>query len=320
MNTQRMLLVRKLLGLALFVVCLGYFISFFLANLSGLQDLSLVSDHLLPLLLATIAIIICNTILPAYSWWLLINPVQPILRRTHSIWIYAYTQIGKYLPGNIGHHVGRIFVSSQFGIDRKVATWSVVSEAVLMLIFAMLQIMLISIFFQPSLELPVGDWLLSKRLWLSLLLVSLLIFGVYFIVNRLRWYPIRNLIGEWTIPLPTLKTVLTCCVISMASALLMGCALAYIGYELFSISFSNYWTILFAWIFAWTIGFLFPGAPAGLGVREGIIAALLEASLGGAATLGLIVVHRLVTSLVDILVFAVAFQQRRRFLPQHSTV
>jgi hypothetical protein len=295
-----------------------YFGSFFRTNLSGLQDSSIVFDHLAVLALATIVIALSNTFLPAYSWWLLVHPVQDTLRLSQSIWVYAYTQIGKYLPGNVGHHVGRVFVASQLGMDRKVATWSVVTEALLLLVFATIQAVLILLLFSPAMDFPFGRWLSPTRLIAVLSLMTVSIFGAYFVVNRMNWRPVRQLIGEWRIPLPSFKTLGGYFLVNCVNALIMGCVLAYIGLELFSISLSHYWLMLCAWLFAWVIGFTFPGAPAGLGVREGIIAALLETSLGGTATLGLIVVHRLVTSLVDVLVFAIAFQQRHRFLPSTS--
>lgn len=318
MNTHHLMIVRKLLGYLLLAVCLAYFGSFFLANLSGLQDISIVSDHIFALAVATAIIAVSNTILPAYSWWLLVHPVQGTLGLLQSIWIYAYTQIGKYLPGNVGHHIGRVFVASQLGIDRKVATWSVVAEALLLLIFATMQAALILLLLSPALDLPIGPWLSPTHLLVLLSLLTVAILGAYFVVNRLNWRPVRELIGEWRIPLPSFKTLVGYFLVNCVNALIMGCVLAYIGYQLFSINISQYWLMLSAWLFAWVIGFVFPGAPAGLGVREGIIAALLETSLGGTATLGLIVVHRLVTSLVDVIVFAIAFQQRRRFLPCSS--
>lgn len=319
MNAPHLLVIRKVLGLLLLGICLAYFTSFFLANLSSLRDVSAITDHVGALVLSTLVIAFSNTMLPAYSWWLLVHPVQQALRLSQAIWIYAYTQIGKYLPGNVGHHVGRVFVAAQLGLDRKVAAWSVVAEALLLLVFAALQAALIVLLFAPELDLPIGRWLSPSRVLILLGLAATLILGAYFVVNRLQWRPVRQLIGEWRIPLPTPKVLVGYFLVNCVNALVMGCVLAYIGFELFSISYSHYWLLLCAWLFAWVVGFVFPGAPAGLGVREGIIAALLEAPLGGAATLGLIVVHRLVTSLVDVLVFVAAFQQRRRFLPPRST-
>lgn len=314
MNTHHITIIRKVFGFLLLATCLTYFGSFFLDNISSLQDISIVTDHVFVVAIAVAIIAVSNTILPAYCWWLLVNPIQNSIKPSQSIWIYAYTQIGKYIPGNVGHHLGRVFVASSLGFDRKVIAWSVVAEAFLILVFATIQAMIIFLIFFPTFDFPIGRWLPATRIVVVFSLVVMTIFGVYFVVNRLNWIPIRQLLGEWLIPIPSIKTLVSFFIISFTNALIMGCILAYIGFELFSISLSHYWLMLFAWLFAWVIGFAFPGAPAGLGVREGVLTVLLEGSLGGSATLGLIVIHRLVTSLVDVLVFAVAFQQRRRFL------
>lgn len=55
--------------------------------------------------------------------------------------------------------------------------------------------------------------------------------------------------------------------------------------------------------FAWVIGFLAPGAPAGLGVREGLMLALLSFSYTAPDALLIVIALRLATTLGDILCF-----------------
>ena len=58
---------------------------------------------------------------------------------------------------------------------------------------------------------------------------------------------------------------------------------------------------------AWLAGFLLPGAPAGLGVREATILVLLDQLASPATLASAVVAHRLVTAVVDILVAAIAY-------------
>ena len=53
---------------------------------------------------------------------------------------------------------------------------------------------------------------------------------------------------------------------------------------------------------AWIAGFLIPGAPAGLGVREALFVALIAPEVGAGAALACAILHRLVTAIADLVV------------------
>jgi uncharacterized membrane protein YbhN (UPF0104 family) len=55
---------------------------------------------------------------------------------------------------------------------------------------------------------------------------------------------------------------------------------------------------------AWTVGFVTPGAPAGLGIREVLVVAGLSPVIGAPAAVGAAVLHRLVSAVGDVLAFA----------------
>ena len=61
-----------------------------------------------------------------------------------------------------------------------------------------------------------------------------------------------------------------------------------------------------AFAVSWIIGFFMPGAPAGLGVREGAILTLLQASGAGADMLLLVIGLRVATTAGDLICFTVA--------------
>jgi uncharacterized membrane protein YbhN (UPF0104 family) len=67
------------------------------------------------------------------------------------------------------------------------------------------------------------------------------------------------------------------------------------------------WTTLTgAFATAWLAGFLSPGVPAGLGVREAVLLLLLPPAMGDAATVSVTLAMRLTTTLGDLLFFCVA--------------
>jgi uncharacterized membrane protein YbhN (UPF0104 family) len=54
-----------------------------------------------------------------------------------------------------------------------------------------------------------------------------------------------------------------------------------------------------AFAIAWAAGFIVPGAPAGLGVREAVLIALIAPSMQAGIAVACVGLHRLITALVD---------------------
>jgi hypothetical protein len=95
--------------------------------------------------------------------------------------------------------------------------------------------------------------------------------------------------------------------------LVSGIALAVIG--VYSDSFSqdsDYLIILSAFAIAWSVGFLTPGAPSGIGIREAILIILLSPSTGDANALMLALVFRLVTIAGDSIFYLISLFPRRQ--------
>ena len=61
-----------------------------------------------------------------------------------------------------------------------------------------------------------------------------------------------------------------------------------------------------AFALAWVVGFVTPGAPAGLGVREGVMLAMLQLKMAHTDALLIVMGLRLATTAGDILCFLVA--------------
>ena len=70
----------------------------------------------------------------------------------------------------------------------------------------------------------------------------------------------------------------------------------------------------FTWCFAlaWVLGFIVPGAPGGIGVREVVFTKLFDGTLGEGVAVCLAVVLRVITILGDLLAFGVAYWLERK--------
>ncbi|WP_330970594.1 hypothetical protein, partial [Lysobacter sp. A3-1-A15] len=106
-----------LLGLAVAIAAFAYFVLYAYRALAG-QDLSqLLQPRVMlagALLTGLYALLVSLT---AVAWsWLLRGLGQPAAFTVTGP-ILATTQMGKYLPGNVAHHFGRVVVARGHGLD-----------------------------------------------------------------------------------------------------------------------------------------------------------------------------------------------------------
>jgi uncharacterized membrane protein YbhN (UPF0104 family) len=62
-----------------------------------------------------------------------------------------------------------------------------------------------------------------------------------------------------------------------------------------------------AFALAWGIGFVVPGAPAGMGVREATLLALFGPMIGSGPAVAVTIFHRLVTAAVDVVAALIGY-------------
>ena len=90
----------------------------------------------------------------------------------------------------------------------------------------------------------------------------------------------------------------------------MGLTLELLAHNLFDTGGSEILLLTGIYAVAWVLGFVMPGAPGGLGVREVVLLAALDPLYGSATAVGLAVALRLVTTLGDGVSFLAGFAIR----------
>ena len=97
-----------------------------------------------------------------------------------------------------------------------------------------------------------------------------------------------------------------------ALALIAGAGLSVLALGLFPDAPIDYALLTAAFALAWVVGFVTPGAPAGLGVREALLLAMLSHGMGASNASLLIVALRIATTLGDMLCFALGLAMMPR--------
>jgi hypothetical protein len=249
-----------------------------------------------------VLVITGGAVLYAYAWRGLLTAGGIRLPVSIAYVIMARSAIAKYLPGNVFQYLGRVGLGRTYGIPIDVVVVSTAAETIFLLVGAV----------------GVASWGLPRLVgfaprlnatsaWIAPAAV-LGVLALLMILSVPRW---RRSIGAWLAAnagyfaphragLVVLVTVLELGAVGACLALLNASlwpGTPNVSWVDFASGFSA----------AWIAGFVVPGVPSGIGVRELILYELLGLQLGAANAVQLFLLARLLTTAADGLVFALSY-------------
>lgn len=212
-------------------------------------------------------------ILRGLAWHkLVVSPTEQALP-TDSVRTWVTSELARYLPGNVWSFLGRVYLAGKQGIAKERASLGLIAEVLLLVATAAI---LSGGFFinLPENFNPAIRWLgllclpaLGLIFWPRLLTQT-----VSFLMKRLKREVSAVHIAHHQL---------------LTASLLLGLAWISYGYGsyLVALAFVSSFTGTVAWyvsvfIAAWLVGYLSFVTPMGLGVREGLVAALLAPAIG----------------------------------------
>lgn len=241
-------------------------------------------------------------ILGAVIWKFLLVDLNCHLNWRDCVTIYGLAQFGKYLPGNVGHHVGRVVLAKQAGVPPATTLQTMLIEMVWNIGIASgialfgvalggdigVSPAVLTLFFVVALMTPWAAWGVARTFFPKLL---------------------ARITSDAPIALPRLGTLTLVSVLYLTAFMIAGLIIDMHARLLFGAQTSHMvmLTVVFAW--SWIAGYVTPGAPAGLGVREAVLVSSLTPMYGASVAVGLTLSLRVVTTLGDMLVFVFALIQ-----------
>jgi glycosyltransferase 2 family protein len=244
-------------------------------------DLSRVTSLAWGLIAAFALIYGSANLLLALAWWHLLRYLGASATRLGSIRIYGISQLARYLPGNIFHLAGRQALGMAEGIPAgilaKSAIWELGSIAVAGVLFGWMILPLLSSGFPEEAGV------------LLLLGSTALIAGL-----------LRGMVGRQ----PAWSFLWQMLFLLVSGAVFVALLHMVAGGE--GLNARHWLTIGGAYIAAWLVGLVTPGAPAGVGVREMILLLLLKGIVAEMDLLLAVLLGRLVTVVGDLLFFVAA--------------
>ena len=182
---------------------------------------------------------------------------------------YLKTVIYKYAPGNVFHFLGRHSLTKTHGLSHKSIAFANGVEILMQLFSVGSLIMIGVIFFDFSLDF--GKYFeLSKN---KILLAFLLLFVVVFVVLLKKEY--RQVLFQKESFWVLLRVFVYQLFFLLGSTSTL--VLVYVVLLDVPFTFVMYLHTIFAASIAWLLGFIVPGAPGGVGIREAILVLLLPA-------------------------------------------
>ncbi len=207
--------------------------------------------------------------------------------------IYGKSQIAKYIPGNVFHVVGRHILGSQAGIKNIVLAGATIYE--------ILGLISISVLIGFSGMIMFG----LSNIYFSLYQIILILFSTIFItslITALAPYlmSLRGIIlpyrGIWDTVIDISKVY----VFYFIFFLIAGLLLVIIVNLFLDIDINTTAKLVVIFSIAWLAGFIIPGAPGGIGVREAVIIFFITPIIGEAQSVAIAIALRFVTLLGDV--------------------
>lgn len=254
-------------------------------GLDLLRDVGFEHAGLLFVLLAAYAAV---SLCQALSWWQLMLKSAGQAPVGLSTGIFALTQLGKYLPGNVMHFVFRFALTRASGATRPAVLVASGLEPWVLLCAALALLAVLGGADWPG----HFDW----PGWLAWLLPVLAILALGFVIPWLR----ARLPGEG------MKLSALVPAFLLQAGFLLGSALLFaVLLSLFEESSAvPMGVVLAASVLAWLAGFVTPGSPGGLGVREVVLSVALAGWVEPAVAVSAAAAFRVLTIGGDLLVFA----------------
>lgn len=261
--------------------------------------------HNIPYLLFSLGLYSTSIFILSIAWHVLLRAIGNLYPKfTTSCLIIFITQIGKYLPGNIGQHFGRVFLAKRYSIEVSTSVFTLLLET-FWVVSTGGTIALIAILSTGNSILENNSYTPSSS-FLTLLIGIMLLtpFIGHRLFDRLAicWSGRKGIQFEIA-QMPSIKTIFIVVLLYGFIFILLGLVLKIIASSIFDNPDGGFLLLTGIFAVAWIAGFITPGSPAGLGVREIVLVAALTPIYSNETAVGITTALRVTTVLGDIIVF-----------------
>jgi glycosyltransferase 2 family protein len=285
------------IGLAALILALVFFVPYLYRNAVLLRDVEWSARAIRGFGLALL-LYAAELAISATNWFLLLRVAGVVPQFGDAVYIFLTSQFGKYLPGNVAQHLGRIALAKTYGYEIPRVLFSMVVETTLVIEGAVLFTILT--FWLTIEPFPGLEWLGGGLALAGLTAVTTVIALVATASWKKKYGVVAALLGSKVL------VVAGVVCLNVAGLFMLGLATRVLAGQIFGVSGRDVFFFGAVTALSWLAGFLAPGAPAGLGVREAVMVALLDPAIGARGALGAALTFRAVSVITDGLSFCLA--------------
>lgn len=298
----------RALGSVAALIITALFVWYVVRSLRG-HDLSVYATPRAALGIVLAAVLwSCGAPLLALAWNELLTGLGVRKPRRELFGIIGITQFAKYVPGNVAQYIGRVGMSLARGIPARPLAITLILETLLVVAAAVV--------------VGVGAGALSEAGLrsvrghagqLALISAVVVLAGIGLLAFRhlapalLRRFAPRYAPALDGTLLPPHARLAHAFVLYCGMYVVMGIGLILLTQLLLPEAPHEHWLLVAVFALAWVVGFVTPGAPGGLGVREGLMLLMLAPVFTAASTGVLVIALRIATTLGDVLILAAGF-------------
>lgn len=304
----------KIIGLVLILISAIFLIRRIISLNVNLADLLTPVNMVIVAVisLAGIVVVFINSV----CWKLclrLFSDRQISARETFSV--YARANIMKYLPGNVGHYAGRQLYGSQLGIKQL----ELATATILELAYSTLSMLLCTFSISAKVaEQAMAEHASSKTLLLIGVLAGfvVLIVCVFFFLFRKNKY--IQVLLKLIQTLRFWRTFFICVLLNAFDLLIIALGYVMLLGQYTALNLQSVMMILSSNFVAIFVGYITPGVPGGIGVRETVLTVILLPYFSEDIVILATCSHRIATILMDLLAVPVSglFAAGRRKIKQ----
>ena len=301
--------ILKWLMYAAVLASIVFFVRAFMVHMENLPPLAFNLTTVSIAVLSMVSVVVAH-FFGTHVWRLLMSDQGHRVATRLAVQVFFISQLGKYLPGNVGQFIGRGVLAKSTGIPVGVAVGTAVFEGIWNLVIsASLALLATVLLWDLHASQTAAPAFASKLVWILPLALVAPWLGIK-VVNSFLPRLSMKIGGGQMLRLPRLRTALLVSLLILVNFMQQGFIVKLQAEYLFASPDVDWFSIALLYSSAWVVGYVVPGSPGGLGVREAMMVLLLTPVTGAAVAAGLAVSMRLTTLLGDALTVLLGFVGR----------
>ena len=264
--------------------------------------------------LAAVTLYSLTMLSTASGWAGLLRAKGEALPYGSALTVLLVSQVAKYLPGNFGHYLGRLALGKEQGLSTGTVISTLWQEAGCGVAAGLASALVLF----PTASFGASDFTAGTWRFLGVLgLIAILILGFWLLVRAKVLSSSLLANGGDILPRALLPALWACFGLTLLNFLLLGASATVLAQTVLRVPAPPILATTGVLAAAWMAGFVTPGAPAGIGVREAVLVFGLTPLCGAGVALSLPILLRLVTTIGDGAGFAAGLVLRRRLRKDH---